>query len=212
MSLIEKMIRDKNFEYLQPYFYNNRFAYRCELGIGETEKEYAQNSRKRALKIYNILFPKGADAVIFNYWEYDYFCGEEPDLSMDVKRVAADENKQLLHFLEYRKKYRHSTVKNLKTCASPQDEDFEKIRRHRIICYADGKQFDYEKIIDEQINEKGFETGFVSFENECIFSVYDDRGCDIVFASKEKMKGFYSVLEKYFLRNDLEEIQRKLKD
>ena len=42
-------------------------------------------------------------------------------------------------------------------------------------------------LIDLQINGKGYEIGFVSFRNECILSVYDDRGCDVVFATHEIM-------------------------
>ena len=48
---------------------------------------------------------------------------------------------------------------------------------------------------------------FVSLENQCIFSVYDDRGCDIVFFSNEKYKEFYIKLEKYFLDYDREKMR-----
>ena len=48
---------------------------------------------------------------------------------------------------------------------------------------------------------------FVSLENQCIFSVYDDRGCDIVFFCKEKYKEFYIKLEQYFLDYDREKMR-----
>ena len=70
-SLVEKAICSKEFSYLHPYFYNNSFSLRCILGIGDTDEEYYSNSKKRALEIYNILFPKGADAIFFNYWVCD---------------------------------------------------------------------------------------------------------------------------------------------
>ena len=66
-----------------------------------------------------------------------------------------------------------------------------------------------EKLIKEQIEERGFDTSFVSFENECILSVYDDRGCDAVFADKEKMCEFYPLLKPYFLEYDIEEMQKR---
>ena len=56
---------------------------------------------------------------------------------------------------------------------------------------------------------KGHEVGVVSFQNECIMSVYDDRGCDIVFATHEKMKEFYHTLEPYFLSYDAEEMKKR---
>ena len=71
MSIIEKMIIDRDFSYLSPYFYNNKWALRCELGIGNKE-EFAVSAKKRAAEIFNILFPDGADAVIFNYWINDF--------------------------------------------------------------------------------------------------------------------------------------------
>ena len=49
---------------------------------------------------------------------------------------------------------------------------------------------------------------FVSFDNQCIFSVYDDRGCDIVFFDVEKYKEFYIKLEQYFLDYDRETMRK----
>ena len=71
-SKVERLITDKSFDYLQPYFYNNPFALRCELGIGKTHEEYMRQARERAIRIYNILFPDKADAIIFNQWIYDW--------------------------------------------------------------------------------------------------------------------------------------------
>ena len=65
MSSIEKLICSKDFDYLQPYFYNNPYALRCELGTGKGQ-EYMKNAYERALAIYNILFKGGLDAVFFN--------------------------------------------------------------------------------------------------------------------------------------------------
>ena len=52
-----------------------------------------------------------------------------------------------------------------------------------------------------------FLVSFVSFDNQFIFSVYDDRGCDIVFFSNEKYKEFYLKLEQYFLDYDREKMK-----
>ena len=45
-SKIEAMILDRAFDYLQPYFYNNPYALRCELGIGDTKEAYMSQARK----------------------------------------------------------------------------------------------------------------------------------------------------------------------
>ena len=89
------------------------------------------------------------------------------------------------------------------------DEDDMPIR-NRIVCYSDGKGFDSDGIIERQIDENfDNDMSFVSFENECILSIYDDRGCDIVFATHEKLREFYPPLKHYFLDYDAEEMARR---
>ena len=86
-SRIEELICDRSFSYLRPYFYNNRFSMRCELGKGQ--EDYAENAKKRATEIFNILFPAGADAIIFNYWLFDYSeSGEAEKLALTIALAA----------------------------------------------------------------------------------------------------------------------------
>ena len=104
-------------------------------------------------------------------------------------------------------------VKNLKTYEEPGDPDYDSRRRHRIVCYSDGTGFDDHGLIEKQIsNSDSPEISLISFENECIFSVYDDRGCDIVFTVYEKIKAFYPLLQPYFLDYDLAEMERRLQN
>lgn len=218
MSLIEQLICDRNFSYLQPYFYNHPYALRCELGIGEGEV-YLVNARKRAMDIFKILFPCGADAFIFNYWLYDnsesgeairHHMEEMEDNPDDlIENTIESEMERLRFLMKNQVKYRHIAVKDLKTYGC-FDDDPGKERRNRIICYADSEtEIEHEKLINMQINWEGPEIGLVSFENECILSVYDDRGCDVVFATPEKMKEFYHRLKPYFLPYDMEEMEKR---
>lgn len=215
MSKIEEKILDRDFSYLSPYFYNNKWALRCELGIGDKE-EFAVSAKKRAAEIFNILFPNGADAVIFNYWINDFSevaKGYVEDFDDDMLQkwlewLIEQENDQLRLLFEYQSKYRHTVLKSLET----YDEDDMPIR-NRIVCYSDGKGFDSDGIIERQIDENfDNDMSFVSFENECILSIYDSRGCDIVFATQEKMKEFYHTLEPYFLDYDRAEMERRYKE
>lgn len=218
-SKIEQLICSKEFSYLQPYFYNNEYALRCELGAGN-EQQYLINAKKRATEIFNIIFPVGADAIIFNYWMFDYSnCGQaeknelqehELDMEETISNRLESETKQLKFLLEKQMKYRHYTVRDLETYGDFDDEYIDKLRRNRVICYRDDEEFDYSTIIDQEISGNGHNVGFVSFQNECILSVYDDRGCDIVFATREKLKEFYYKLEPYFLSHDEEEMKKRL--
>ena len=55
MSNVKMSIEDKKYLYEQPWFYNNKLALRCELGVGNGVK-YLKNALQRALEIFNILF------------------------------------------------------------------------------------------------------------------------------------------------------------
>ena len=219
---VEELILSRDFDYLQPYFYNNPYALRCELGIGDTTEEYMRQARLRANAIYDILFPHGADAIIFNYWIDDWSeSGEAEGKDYENEEIASGivdrrihaESTSLRFLSECMMKYRHVAVKNLKTYEEPGDPDYDSRRRHRIVCYSDGTGFDDHGLIEKQIsNGDSPEISLISFENECIFSVYDDRGCDIVFTVYEKMKAFYPLLQPYFLDYDLAEMERRLQN
>ena len=217
-SIVEGRITSRDFPYLQPYFYNHPFALRCELGMGDTHEEYMDNARKRALEIYDILFPKGADAICFNYWMYDWSdsgdaeinCYEpEDDIAGILENRLKSEGAKLRFLSEFQMKYRHITVRDLPTYDDPGEEEFERNRRNRVLCFSDGIGFDHRQLIEQQLRWEGHEVSFVSFENECIFSVYDDRGCDVVFMTLEKMREFYHKLQPYFLEYDLQEMERR---
>ena len=89
-SKVEELILSRDFDYLQPYFYNNPYALRCELGIGDTTEEYMRQARLRANAIYDILFTHGADAIIFNYWINDWSeSGEAEGKACESEEIAA---------------------------------------------------------------------------------------------------------------------------
>ena len=200
-SKIEKVITDDSFAYFQPWFYNHPFALRCELGIGDSTRVYLKNAKQRANEIFDILFPKHPDAVFFDYWAEDYSLWDD----IHVKRLLKVLKKDLCFLTAHLKKYDHAVVTNL-----PLDEDDAEIsaRRNRIVCYTDEK-YPYRKKIRENFLWTARKLHFVSFENECILSIYDDRGCDIVFADQEKMLEFYYKLKPYLLSYDLEEMEKR---
>ena len=221
-SKVEEQILSREFDYLQPYFYQNPYALRCELGIGSTTEEYMRQARQRANAIYDLLFPRGADAILFNYWINDWAdSGEAEGNAWESEETAAGiidrriqvESDSLRFLSEYMMKYRHVAVKDLKTYDEPGDPDYDSRRRHRIVCYSDGLGFDDRGLMEKQLSDGDSpEISLVSYENECLFSVYDDRGCDVVFMTYEKMKAFYPALRPYFLDYDLAEMERRLRD
>ena len=204
MSRIEKLILSRDFDDESPHFYRSPWALRCELGLGEGEA-WRNSARARAREIYHLLFPRPADAVIFDdvLTDYTFNSGEDVYLG-PVSEAIRRETARLRRLFRFYRHGRHSVVKNL----SPQTpEDFDV--RSRVICYADGRPFGDEAIIDDEIDERGCGMGLVSYDSECVLWVYDGRGCDAVFATPEAMLAFYDRLSPYFLQYDAAEMARR---
>ena len=197
-SDIEKRQLDRDFAYLRPWFYQNPQALRCELGQGDDTEIYMHNAYRRAKEIFAILFPGGQpDAVIF-----DQFVYETP-----VREPYAHKERAFFTRMTAR---RHVIVPNLRTYEDEDGEEEKTYTRNRVVSYRDTEDFPVHRLIRRNIWEQHFApVGFVSFENECILSIYDDRGCDIVFATHEKMREFYPLLKHYFLEYDLAEMARR---
>lgn len=216
MSIVEEKICSREFSYLQPYFYNHPYALRCELGQGDDHEDYIAAALRQALEIYDILFPDGADAFFLNHWLHD-FCDTGPAEQDSCEETMEEaigyslefEAKKLRFLLENQFRYRHVTLRDLPTYDESGDPDCDLNRRNRVVFFSDGKGFDHETLLRNEIFWEGYEVSFVSFDNECIFSVYDDRGCDIVFMTREKLREFYHKIEPYFLDYDREEMERR---
>lgn len=203
MNNIEEMILNRDFSYDPPYFYNNDFALRCELGIGESNEEYLANAKKRAAAIFDILFENDVDMFFFD----NYICDFDFDTGSTVyiNKLIAGVKNQLKFCLGYQKRFKHIVIRDI-----PFDKDDDIARRNRICCYPD-KQFNAIEVINSQIDSQYYPTiHLVSFDNSCIFTVYDDRGCDIVFFDKSKFGKFYPLLQKYFLDYDLTLMKQRL--
>ena len=217
-SKIEDLILSHDFPYLQPYFYNHPWALRCELGRGKTPEDFARTARERAEAIYRILFPTPADAVIFSYWIYDRsFTGDpgtdHPAFSDEARRWLLEtqirEEANQLRFLDaMQSRYRHAVVRDLPVYDEGPERDHW---RHRIVCWPDAWGFDDLGLLQRQLKDEPepLEISLVSFANECILSVYDHRGCDIVFADHASMMRFYYRLEPFFLAYDAEKMARR---
>ena len=212
-SKIESLLLSPDFPYRQPWFYNHPWALRCELGAGKSRSAFRRRAWERLREIYAILFPAPADAVIFNYRLEDWSGTgpartEELDLSLEE---AADllnaeiryEVTKLRFLTAMQDRYRHAAVRDLPDGEEPG------VRRHRILCWADETGFDDLGLLRRQLRDEGLDIGLVSFANDCVLSVYDDRGCDVVFAGPEKLREFYPLLRPYLLDYDAAEMARR---
>ena len=200
-SDIEKRLLDRNFAYLRPWFYQNPHALRCELGQGDDTETYMHNAYRHAKEIFAILFPDGqSDAVIFDQYVYE----------ISIRQPYAHKERAFFTRMTAR---RHVIVPNLRTYEDEDGEEEKTYTRNRVVAYRDTEDLPVHRLIRRCIWEQHLApVGLVSFENECILSIYDDRGCDIVFATHEKLREFYPPLKPYFLDYDAEEMARRYGD
>ena len=213
MSEIEGLLLSPDYPYAQPWFYNHPWALRCELGQGNSRSAFRRKARERMEAIYRILFPHPADAVIFTHRQQDWSdtgparmtaLGLSPEEAERLLRADLRAEMVRLRFLEtMQNRYRHAAIRDLPGSEEPT------VRRHRILCYADDVGFDDLGLLRRQWKDEGLEIGLVSFENECVLSVYDDRGCDAVFAEPAKLAEFYPRLRPFFLAWDAAEMERR---
>ncbi len=200
-SEIERLITDASFSYKQPWFYNHPFALRCELGIGDSTRVYLKNTKKRALQIFDILFRNQPDAIFFDYYIEDYSSWD----GIIINKTIGYFKRDIKFLAQHMDKYEYTVIFNI-----PLDEKEKEniVQKNRIICYTDSK-YPYKKRVIENFSWGSRTVHFVSFENECILSIYNDRDCDVVFATKEKMREFYDKLKPYFLEYDVEEMAKR---
>ena len=198
LSQIESRLLSQDFAYLRPWFYQNPHALRCELGQGDDTESYMHNAYRRAKEIFAILFPDGQpDAVIFDQYVYE----------IPIREPYAHKERAFFNRMTAR---RHVIVPTLRTHEDGDPEEEKTYTRNRVVSYRDTEDFPVHRLIRRCIWEQHLApVGLVSFENECILSIYDDRGCDIVFATHEKLREFYPPLKHYFLDYDAEEMARR---
>lgn len=211
MSNIEKALLDRDFPYLPPFFYRNELSLRCRLSLGSK-----RSALKRVREIFALLFNGAPDAIAFNYRIIDYSESGAPAAEQfgdpnDAVRIAGEyarfEAGRIRFLSHFQNTYRHEVVRDT-LCALDAEDGL--VLNNRIVCYSDGKGFDNGKLIKQCVDDRfDPDIGFVSFNNECFMAIYDDRGCDIVFADKAKFLEFYDKLSPYFLGYDGELMEKR---
>ncbi len=202
--MVKDIILSEDFLYEQPFFYNNELSYRCELGQGDG-RTYMKNAKNRALHIFDILFPEKVDALLFHNYYCDYDTSSTDGEHIFYGNIEKAEKDRLVFSIKLQQRYTHSKVR---LQGLEPDEDILGV--NRIIC-DNPSQSDCKKYIKRQItNQQNSLLHFVSYDLNCIFSIYDDRGCDIVFFDKDNYLQMYDKLCPCFLEYDLPLIEERV--
>ena len=78
----------------------------------------------------------------------------------------------------------------------------------RSVFYPD-RDITNELIKENIVNHYAFHSHLVSYDNDCIVSIYDERGLDIVFFDEDKYCEIYEKLFNYLLQYDIEVMRKK---
>lgn len=190
MNNVSNLLLDNSFLYHEPWFYNNKLALRCELRIGKN-KGYLDNAFRRAISIATILFEnRKIDAAFYHlYFDVNGNAYDSPDYALNIHTIIELSRDSLIRL-------------------EAIDDDISAVKRY--ISY-DIDFVTLESLLKSHIECQEYPpVSFVSFDNQFIFSVYDDRGCDIVFFDNKKFKEFYFKLEPFFLDFDREKMAKTL--
>jgi len=186
MNEVKKAIYNNKFSYEEPWFYNYDYALRCALGIGDGI-EVIKSATERAKEIIIILFNQEVDCFFVDQYIYEGF-----DEDISIK--------------EYKSRFSYDVIENIEI---KSDDDDLPLIINRYIFYPNINIVDELISINIDSNDKPY-INMVSFENECIFTIYDDRGCDIVFFDNNKYLEMYNKLSNYLLEYDIQLMKERI--
>lgn len=188
----------------QGIFYNFPIGIRFEIGEGEIynkhgkiKKIYANKAAYRSKKLYQEIFPLGADLLVFQYYV----------LSMKEKDIVLKKFKKELKIV---KPDEISITKEI-------GEDAE---IYKVILYWDlsSTSLNINRLLREiTLADIGGFSHLVSSiylfdtRNHIIFHYYDDRGLDIVALTKDKLMNLYEKYNLWILDYDREKINKVFK-
>lgn len=185
MNKVKAKICDKGFAYNEPYFYNNHLALRCELGVDK--EKYLESAVNRAREICEIVFKGKVDCFFID----QFFYNDDTD------------NQQIL---KYKSEFLYEEIDDISIVEDDWEETPVKITRS--VFYPD-RDITNELIKENIVNHNAFHSHLVSYDNDCIVSIYDERGLDIVFFNEDKYCEMYEKLFDYLLQYDIEVMRKK---
>ncbi|PSL41052.1 uncharacterized protein DUF3885 [Planomicrobium soli] len=198
-----------NLELKPPLFYDWEIGIRFELGVNYDWQNDGENSPylkgvyQRAITLFKSLHSQ-EDEIFMVANVNDFGKG-------------ATFNRKLKIFSRYVQK--KSVLNQLKHVTIPyvfpEDNEDGKYKTHRFILKCKTSDIKYIPLLKAICNQDmGIKPNiyhdvfFINIKNKTIFHVYDDRGCDLIAASTENIKGMYHKYNDWILDYDRDEIDQ----
>lgn len=150
-------------------------------------------------ELFRALFERGVDAGFYHLFLYDR-AGELASEG-DRAHVLQEEDERFRQFCAWAN-YPHVLISDV-----AKGDGERLLRVDRLICYFNGIARESLPNFERSIGCGENRLHLISFRNECVFSVYDDR-CEVIFATKEKYCEFFARFKPYCLSGDMRIMQR----
>ncbi|SFS70045.1 DUF3885 domain-containing protein [Marininema halotolerans] len=171
-----------------PLFYNWNIGIRFELGDPheEDEKKYMERVLKRGLTLLKALHQNHDELFIVCYYDK---LKREPykkvnafNRSMRNKHVKYQMHHQVFPFRE------------------PEEDEDDEYETHRLLLKCEVQDVNLPKMIRRFFYRNDMpRLYFVNIKRGTIFSIYDDRGCDLVSTKKENIEEIYYTFNEWIL-------------
>ncbi|MFC0190026.1 DUF3885 domain-containing protein [Fictibacillus aquaticus] len=192
----------------QPLFYNWKNAIRFELGVVELrdyerDSLYLENVYNRAVTIFKALHSNNGDIfVVANVSDYGYGITPKHKINIFSKYVK---KKSVLS------KLTQTTIPYV----YPEDDDEGDCKTHRFTLRCKPSDIKFQSMIRAICNQDigvrptiPHEIYFININSKTIFSVYDDRGCDLVGSCVDSIRNIYKEYNDWILDYDRNEIDK----
>jgi hypothetical protein len=189
----------KNFPGLSlepPLFYNWNIGIRFELGDPNEENDeiYMDRVLKRAKTLLQTLHKKGDEIFIVCYFDQLH---RKPYKKLNV----------FTPFLT-RKNIKYQIKHHVFPFRDPEDDEANEWGNHMLLLKCEVADIKLTRIIRAFFYSDMPRLYFINIKKETIFSIYDDRGCDLVATKKETIEEIYHVFNDWILDYDRSRINK----
>lgn len=201
LNIDEYMIKHFPGLFLEPpLFYNWNIGIRFELGNPREDDEsiYMERVLRRAITLLQVLHQNNDEIFIGCHFDQQ-------------KKELYKKLNVFNPFLKY-KNVKYQIRHKVFPFREPEEDEDEHWVTHRLSLKCMAQDINLAKMILTYFYKDSMpRLYFINIKRETIFSIYDDRGCDLVSAKKENIEEIYHTFNDWILNYDRSRIDQLFK-
>lgn len=183
-----------------PLFYNWNIGIRFELGNPqeEDEKIYMERVLKRSKTLLQTLHKNNDEIFIVCHF--------------DLHKRELYKKLNVFNPFMRNKNVKYQMRHTVFPFRDPEEDENDEWETHRLLLKCEVQDINLPKIIRPFFYKDATpRLYFINIKRETIFSIYDDRGCDLVSAKKESIEEIYHTFNDWILDWDRPRIEQLFK-